>query len=58
MAGWFINSSFEVVVSDVFGGVAWLTCMQNMGALKRLGMCSTRCHLEICSLGMPWYWDM
>jgi hypothetical protein len=28
------------------------------GALKMLGQFSTRCHLEMWSLGMPWYWDM
>jgi len=39
-------------------GVAWLTCMQNVGALRMLGKCSTRCHLEMWSLGVPWYWDM
>jgi len=59
MAGLFINSSFKLVVSLMFlCGVAWLTCMQKVGALKRLGKCSTRYHLEMWSLGMPWYWDM
>jgi hypothetical protein len=38
---------------DVFVGVAWWTCMQNVGALKTLGECSTRCHLEMWSLGAP-----
>ncbi len=38
--------------------IAWLTCMQNVGALRMLGECSTRCHLEMWSLVMPWYWDM
>jgi len=33
--------------------VAWLTFMQNVGALRMLGECSTRCHLEMWSLGMP-----
>jgi hypothetical protein len=32
--------------------------MQNVGALRRLGECSTRCHLKMWSLGMLWYWDM
>jgi pentatricopeptide repeat protein len=27
--------------------------MQNVGALKMLGECSRRCHLEMLSLGMP-----
>jgi hypothetical protein len=35
-----------------------LACMQNVGALRRLGDCSIRCHLELWSLGLPWYWDM
>jgi len=39
-------------------GIAWLTCMQNVGALKMLGECSMRCHLEMWSLGLLWYWDM
>jgi hypothetical protein len=34
-------------------GIAWLTGMQNVGALRMLGECSTRCHLEIWSLGPP-----
>jgi len=43
---------------DVFVGVAWWTCMQNVGALKTLWECSTRCHLKMWSLEAPWYWDM
>ncbi|CAK9225267.1 unnamed protein product [Sphagnum troendelagicum] len=35
-------------------GVAWLTCMQSVGALRMLGECSTRCHLEMWSLGQPY----
>ncbi len=31
--------------------------MQNVGALRRLGECSTRCHLKMWPLGMLWYWD-
>jgi pentatricopeptide repeat protein len=27
--------------------VAWWTCMQNVGAWRMLGECSTRCHLEM-----------
>jgi len=33
-------------------GVAWLACMQNVGARLMLGECSTRCHLEMWSLGL------
>ncbi len=44
--------------SDVFVFIAWLTCMQNVGALRMLGECSTRCHLEMWSLAISWYWDM
>jgi hypothetical protein len=33
-------------------GVALLTCMPSVGAWRRLGECSTSCHLEILSLGM------
>jgi hypothetical protein len=29
-----------------------------VGALRMLGVCSTRCHLGMLSLGMPWYRDM
>jgi pentatricopeptide repeat protein len=43
--------------SDVLWGVTWWACMQNAEALRRLGECSTRCHLEMWSFGMPWYWD-
>ncbi len=39
-------------------GVAWLTCMQNVGPLRMFGECSTGFHLEMWSLGTPWYWDM
>jgi hypothetical protein len=30
--------------------VAWLTCMQNVGALRMLGNWSTSCHLKMWSL--------
>jgi hypothetical protein len=29
-------------------GVAWLICMQNVGALRMLGDCSIRCQIELC----------
>jgi hypothetical protein len=31
-------------------GVAWLACMQNVGALRMFVECSTRCNLEMCEL--------
>jgi hypothetical protein len=34
-------------------GVAWWTCMQTVGALRMLGKCSTRCHLDMWSLEPP-----
>jgi hypothetical protein len=41
--------------SDVFAGNGiQLECMQNVGALRMLGVCSTRCHLEMWSFGMPY----
>jgi len=39
-------------------GIAWLTYMQNVGALRMLGESSTRCHLEMWSLRMPYLEDM
>jgi hypothetical protein len=38
--------------------IAWLTCMQNVGAWRMLEECSTNCHHVISSLGIPWYWYM
>jgi len=32
--------------------VAWLACMQNVGAWRMLAECSIRCIHEISSLGM------
>ncbi len=51
-----INSSFKVVTSPMsLCARAWWTCMQNVGALRRLGQCLRRCHLEMLSLGPPSY---
>jgi hypothetical protein len=37
--------------SDLFVGIACLTCMQNVGAWRMHGECSTRCPLEMWSPG-------
>ncbi len=37
--------------SNVFVGLAWLTCMPNVGAWRMLRECSRRCHHAMCSLG-------
>jgi hypothetical protein len=51
MTGLFMNSLFKVVESlKSLWRVAWLTCMQNVGALRMLGKCSTSCHLKMWSL--------
>ncbi len=44
---------------DIFGGwLAWLACMENVGAWRVLGECLARwtLDLEMWSLAMPWYW--
>jgi hypothetical protein len=38
--------------------VAWLTCMQNVGAWSLLGECPTRCHHMMWSLEMPYLEDV
>jgi len=38
--------------------IAWWTCMQNVGVLRMLGECLTRCHLKMWSLGLPYLEDV
>jgi hypothetical protein len=48
-AGVVISTLFKVVWSQMsLWGVAWLICMQNVGASRMLGDCLIRCHLEMC----------
>jgi len=47
----FISRLFKVVASPTsLLGIALLTCMPNVGAWRRLGECSTRCH---CTMWSP-----
>ncbi len=43
---------------NVLWGVVWWTCMQSVGAWRMLGVCSTRCHPGVWSLGMPYFEDV
>jgi pentatricopeptide repeat protein len=44
--------------SDVFVANSLVACMQNVGAWTMLGEYSTRCHLKMWSLGMPYLDDV
>jgi hypothetical protein len=53
-AGVFVSGSLKVDGIQVsLWGVACWTCMQTVGALRMLAKCSTRCHLNMWSLGSP-----
>jgi hypothetical protein len=57
--GVFMSRSFRVVASPMsLWGIAWCTCMQNVGTWKMLGECSTRCHFETWSLDTPYLEDV
>jgi len=52
MVSVFMSRSWLVVVKvRSLWGAAWLTCTPNAGVWRMLGECSTRCHLEMWSLG-------
>jgi len=52
MGSW--TDKFKVGVRAMsLWGVAWLTCMPNVGAWRMLRECSTGCHLEMWSLRLP-----
>jgi hypothetical protein len=44
--------------SDVFVGNSLVDMHVNVGTLRILQKCSTRCHLKMWSLGMPYLKDM
>jgi hypothetical protein len=50
-----IQSGLE---SDVFVGSSLVDRYAKCGALRMLGVCSTRCHLKMWSLGMPYLGDV
>jgi len=52
-AGVFINKSLNVdEIQMSLCAIAWLTCMQNVGALRMLGECSRRCHFKMWSFSL------
>jgi hypothetical protein len=50
-----IQSELE---SDVFVESSLVDRYAKCGALRTLGVCSTRCHLKMWSLGMPYLWNV
>ncbi len=58
-AGVLMTRSFEVDgIQMCLWRIAWWRCMQNVGAWRMLGECSTRCHLKMWSLRMPYLEDV
>jgi len=50
-----VQSGLEM---NVFVGNSLVDMYAKCGRIEDAWKCSTRCHLEMWSLGMPWYWDM
>jgi hypothetical protein len=58
--GWYVHQQIipSGLESDVFVGNTLVDMHVNVGALRILQKCSTRCHLKMWSLGMPYLKDV